>query len=63
MLLHARRLAFVHPGSGARVEVHAPLDAEFARALALFADEPALQAWRAITDVPLNRGVPVAAVP
>ena len=41
MLLHARRLAFVHPGSGERVEVHAPADAEFARALAMFADAPA----------------------
>jgi tRNA pseudouridine65 synthase len=37
MLLHARRLAFVHPGSGQRLEVDAPVDAEFARALALFA--------------------------
>ena len=42
MLLHARRLAFVHPGSGAHLQVHAPVDAEFARALALFADAPAL---------------------
>jgi len=41
MLLHARRLAFVHPVSGAHLQVHAPVDAEFARALALFADEPA----------------------
>ena len=36
MLLHARRLAFVHPASGERLEVHAPVDAEFAKALALF---------------------------
>jgi tRNA pseudouridine65 synthase len=36
MLLHSRRLAFVHPGSGARVEAVAPVDAEFAKALALF---------------------------
>jgi tRNA pseudouridine65 synthase len=36
MLLHARRLAFVHPCSGAPLEVLAPVDAEFARALALF---------------------------
>ncbi|MFD0739845.1 pseudouridine synthase [Lysobacter koreensis] len=41
MLLHARRLAFVHPGSGARVEVVAPVDTEFAKALALFGDVPA----------------------
>ena len=41
MLLHARRLAFVHPVSGTRIEVVAPPDAEFARALALFADAPA----------------------
>ena len=36
MLLHARRLSFLHPVSGARVAVTAPLDAEFSRALALF---------------------------
>ena len=36
MLLHAQRLAFAHPRDGHRVEVVAPLDAEFARALALF---------------------------
>ncbi|MDQ3206889.1 MAG: pseudouridine synthase [Pseudomonadota bacterium] len=41
MLLHARRLAFVHPHSGTRLEVHAPPDAEFARALGLFPDLPA----------------------
>jgi tRNA pseudouridine65 synthase len=41
MLLHARRLAFVHPVSGTRLELVAPPDAEFARALALFADAPA----------------------
>ncbi len=35
MLLHAQRLAFPHPGGG-RTEVVAPVDAEFARALALF---------------------------
>jgi len=36
MLLHAQRLAFAHPGDGTRTEVVAPVDAEFARALALF---------------------------
>lgn len=36
MLLHAERLAFTHPVSGARVDVRAPVDAEFAKALALF---------------------------
>jgi len=36
MLLHARRLAFVHPHTGERIEALAPVDAEFARALALF---------------------------
>ena len=41
MLLHARRLAFAHPHSGARIEVLAPPDAEFAKALALFAAPPA----------------------
>ncbi|GAA5066698.1 pseudouridine synthase [Lysobacter panacisoli] len=38
MLLHARRLAFVHPANGERVEVVAPVDAEFAKALALFGE-------------------------
>ena len=41
MLLHARRLAFVHPHSGERIEVLAPIDAEFAKALALFDVGPA----------------------
>ena len=36
MLLHARRLAFAHPSTGERVEVTAPVDAEFGRALELF---------------------------
>lgn len=39
MLLHARRLAFSHPHSGERVEVLAPPDAEFGKALALFGPE------------------------
>lgn len=38
MLLHARALSFPHPSSGARCLVEAPVDAEFAKALALFAD-------------------------
>jgi tRNA pseudouridine65 synthase len=38
MLLHARRLAFAHPVHGTRIDVCAPLDAEFAKALALFGD-------------------------
>ena len=36
MLLHARRLAFVHPHTGVRIEAIAPPDEEFAKALALF---------------------------
>lgn len=36
MLLHAQRLAFVHPVSGERLGVVAPVDAEFQRALDLF---------------------------
>jgi tRNA pseudouridine65 synthase len=36
MLLHARRLAFTHPRTGARIVAIAPVDAEFAKALALF---------------------------
>ena len=39
MLLHAQRLAFVHPQGGERIEAVAPVDAEFARALRLF-EEP-----------------------
>jgi tRNA pseudouridine65 synthase len=38
MLLHAWRLAFVHPHTGARIVVQAPLDVEFARAMAVFPD-------------------------
>jgi tRNA pseudouridine65 synthase len=34
MLLHAERLAFPHPVDGRRLEVRAPLDGEFTRALA-----------------------------
>src|SRR5688572_9153390 len=35
MLLHAERLAFTHPRDGRRVDVHAPVDAEWRRALDL----------------------------
>jgi tRNA pseudouridine65 synthase len=38
MLLHARRLAFIHPLSGERVSVLAPLDAQFSRALRCFGE-------------------------
>lgn len=36
MLLHAVRLSFAHPISGARLDAVAPLDAEFHKAFALF---------------------------
>jgi tRNA pseudouridine65 synthase len=36
MLLHARQLAFTHPHTGERIVATAPVDAEFANALALF---------------------------
>lgn len=36
MLLHARRLRFVHPHAGVAIEAVAAPDAEFAKALALF---------------------------
>lgn len=36
MLLHARAIAFPHPATGAAMRVEAPVDAEFAKALALF---------------------------
>jgi len=38
MLLHASRLSFVHPQDGRRIVVDAPVDAGFARALAMFGD-------------------------
>ena len=38
MLLHARSLAFAHPATGAAFAVDAPVDAEFARALALLGE-------------------------
>lgn len=38
MLLHAQRLAFEHPLTGVRMEVRAPLDAEFLRAVAMFGE-------------------------
>ncbi len=40
MLLHAERLRFDHPHSGMRIEAVAPVDAEFAKALALFGENP-----------------------
>lgn len=40
MLLHAQRLVFSHPATGQPVQVIAPPDAEFARALALFRHGP-----------------------
>ena len=36
MLLHARAVAFAHPATGAPLRVEAPVDDEFAKALALF---------------------------
>lgn len=36
MLLHARRLAFLHPVSGERIVVQAPLDAEWRKTFDLF---------------------------
>jgi tRNA pseudouridine65 synthase len=38
MLLHAERLRFDHPHSGARIEAVAPMDAEFVKVFALFED-------------------------
>lgn len=40
MLLHARRLAFAHPGSGETLQVTAPVDRQFGKVLALFEDFP-----------------------
>ena len=38
MLLHARRLAFLHPSHGGRVSVLAPFDAQYTRALQCFGE-------------------------
>lgn len=43
MLLHAVRLSFPHPVTGARIEAVAPLDAEFRKAFALFGWEEDLR--------------------
>jgi tRNA pseudouridine65 synthase len=40
MLLHAERLAFPHPDDGRTLEVRAPLDAEFRKALAFLGIPP-----------------------
>jgi tRNA pseudouridine65 synthase len=40
MLLHAERLRFDHPHTGARIEAVAPADGEFVKALALFGESP-----------------------
>ena len=43
MLLHASRLAFTHPSSGERIEVIAPLDAEWKKVFAIFEWDEALR--------------------
>lgn len=43
MLLHAVRLAFPHPVTGDRIDVTAPLDAEFRKAFELFGWEESLR--------------------
>ena len=40
MLLHAWRLAFVHPHSGARIDLRSPLDPEWHKALAALGWDP-----------------------
>ena len=40
MLLHAERLGFAHPRDGRRIDVKAPLDAEWERALTLLRIAP-----------------------
>lgn len=52
MLLHAWRLAFVHPGSGERIDVSAPLDGQFLRALAVLG----IAAPRPNPGAPAGRG-------
>ena len=48
MLLHAHSLAFAHPDDGRRLRIEAPVDAEFAKALAMFDGAPEA----GITDAP-----------
>jgi tRNA pseudouridine65 synthase len=43
MLLHAVRLAFPHPASGERIDVTAPLDAEFRKTFQLFGWDESLR--------------------
>jgi tRNA pseudouridine65 synthase len=43
MLLHAVRLAFPHPATGDRIDVTAPLDAEFRKAFQLFGWDESLR--------------------
>jgi tRNA pseudouridine65 synthase len=49
MLLHAERLRFDHPHSGARIEAVAPVDAEFAKAMALFGKNELIEAGRFVS--------------
>jgi len=49
MLLHAQRLSFPHPQDGRRIDVEAPLDAEFRKAFALLGWDADLQAGDART--------------
>ncbi len=46
MLLHAWRLRFIHPADGRELTVQAPVDAQFARALALFPGAAGIDAGR-----------------
>ncbi|MGJ4803181.1 pseudouridine synthase [Luteimonas sp. SDU82] len=55
MLLHASRLVFAHPDTGMPMAVEAPVDGEFAKALALFPDQPA--------GAPAAAGIAAAATP
>ncbi len=54
MLLHAQRLAFPHPADGRRIEVHAPGDGEWQRAMRLlgFADSHAAAGESPAATVP-----------
>ena len=52
MLLHARSLGFVHPHTGEPLLVEAPVEGEFAKALALFGPAAALDAIEAHKPAP-----------
>ncbi len=63
MLLHAERIAFAHPHGGGQVEVVAPLDAAFAKALDLLGVAQAYQPPPSIVAAPSGGIITAASLP